>query len=768
MEDQKRKLAAIVFTDIVGFTKLTAKDQTLASSLLTKQREAFKPIVESHGGTWLKEMGDGLLLIFDTVTEAVNCCIKIQEEAKTIEQMVLRIGIHQGEILMLENDVIGDDVNVASRIEAFSAPGGIAISGKVYDAIVREMHYQTKYLGKPKLKGVGQEVTVYCIISHGLPETNLADVAAKLEDVRPKWFYPAIASLFLVPLIIYFSFFRGEKIDSIAVLYMDVGNDPELSYLEAITEDIIFDLTSSSQGLLKVSESVEVKKYKENSNISVDDVAGELGVDFVFWTKVQQDGPGFKFRYRLYDSDAQKDRFLKTDYIEKNSLQSILGVLISKIVDELDIEQSEQFVRLEYDPDSYNLYLQAKSLYTLAKNSEDNDKAISMMEDAISKDDNLVMAQIYLGTMLYDMGNYSQASVIYEKALSKSKSLQDNASMAESYRKQGQLLRKKKDYPGSLAKFSEALSMSTVMNDKSSMAKTLNSMAILNWRTKEKDEALKNWLSALAIVEELGDKPKISKYLNNIGIWYRDDSDYSKSVEYYQRSLEIKEALGDVRNISKTLNNIGNVYFMMGDYENSVEFYGKSVEIKEKLEDNKGLASTLNNIGETYFYQENYDQALKSFRKSISYGGNNKDNVFDNERYIGISHYYLGNFDSCHVYLKRADEYYSMSEIKRMPILPYLIIAKQKVGDDQASKDLLKEFKRIAENNDAEKKDFILANWASYEVLSLLGEKKEAKAFLENAYFEVKSRSRDIKNKSDRNKYLSSNFHSKINDAWSN
>ena len=768
MEDQKRKLAAIVFTDIVGFTKLTAKDQTLASSLLTKQREAFKPIVESHGGTWLKEMGDGLLLIFDTVTEAVNCCIKIQEEAANIEQMVLRIGIHQGEILMLENDVIGDDVNVASRIEAFSAPGGIAISGKVYDAIVREMHYKTKYLGKPKLKGVGQEVTVYCIISHGLPETNLADVAAKLEDTRPKWFYPAIASLLLVPLIIYFSFFRGEKIDSIAVLYMDVGNDPELGYLEAITEDIIFDLTSSSQGLLKVSESVEVKKYKENSNISVNDVAGELGVDFVFWTKVQQDGPGFKFRYRLYDSDSQKDRFLKTDYIEKNSLQSILGVLISKIVDELDIEQSEQFVRLEYDPESYNLYLQAKSLYTLAKSSEDNEKAISMMEDAISRDDNLVMAQIYLGTMLYDMGNYTQASVIYEKALSKSKSLQDNASMAESYRKQGQLLRKKKDYPGSLAKFSEALSMSTVMNDKSSMAKTLNSMAILNWRTKEKDEALKNWLSALAIVEEIGDKPKISKYLNNIGIWYRDDSDYSKSVEYYQRSLEIKEALGDVRNISKTLNNIGNVYFMMADYENSVEFYGKSVEIKEKLQDNKGLASTLNNMGETYFYQENYDQALKSFRESISYGGNNKDNIFDNERYIGISHYYLGNFDSCHVYLKRADEYYSMSEVKRMPILPYLIIAKQKVGDDQASKDLLKEFKRIAENNDAEKKDFILANWASYEVLSLLGEKKEAKVFLENAYFEVKSRSRDIKNKSDRNKYLSSNFHSKINDAWSN
>ena len=710
-------------------------------------------------------MGDGLLLIFDTVTEAVNCCIKIQEEAASIDEMVLRIGIHQGEILMLENDVIGDDVNVASRIEAFSAPGGIAISGKVYDAIVREMHYKTKYLGKPKLKGVGQEVTVYCIISHGLPETNLADVAAKLESTRPKWFYPAIASLLLVPLIVYFSFFRGEKIDSIAVLYMDVGSYSELNYLETITEDLIFDLTSSSQGLVKVSEPVEVKKYKD-SDMSLEDLSNELGVDYVFKSSVQPDDNGFIFRVRLFDSDAGKDLFINKWYIEKNSLQSVVAVLIDKLVEELGIEQAEGYARLEYDPESYDLYLQAKSIYALSDNYDDNVKAVSMMENAISKDDNLVMAQIYLGTMQYDMGNYSQASVIYEKALSKSKSLQDNASMAESLRKQGQLLRKKKDYPGSLAKFSQALSMSTVMNDKSSMAKTLNSMAILNWRTKEKDEALKNWLSALAIVEEQDDKPKISKYLNNIGIWYRDDSDYSKSVEYYQKSLEIKEALGDVRNISKTLNNIGNVYFMMGDYDNSVDFYGKSVAIKEKLQDNKGLASTLNNMGETYFYQENYDKALQSFRRSIGYGGNDQDNVFDNERYIGISHYYLGNFDSCNVYLRRADEYYSLSPVKRLPILPYLIIAKEKVGEAKVSKALLEEFKQIAEDTDADKKDLILTNWASYEALSLLGQSKEAKVFLENAYFEVKSRSRGIKNKADRSKYLSTFLHTKINDAW--
>ena len=148
-------------------------------------------------------MGDGLWLIFDTVTDAVECCIQIQEVTKPIDELVLRIGIHQGEILMLDNDVIGDDVNVAARIEPFSAPGGVAISGKVYDAIVREMHYKTKYLGKPKLKGVGQEVTVYCIISHGLPETKLSDVSAKLEG-NSNLLYSGIAAIVLIPTLLYF------------------------------------------------------------------------------------------------------------------------------------------------------------------------------------------------------------------------------------------------------------------------------------------------------------------------------------------------------------------------------------------------------------------------------------------------------------------------------------------------------------------------------------------------------------------------------------
>lgn len=177
-----RKLAAIMFTDIAGYTALAAKDEEKAVGLLAKQRQLLRPIVEEFNGSWLKEIGDGLFLMFPTVTSAVECSIRIQDAVKDIEDLNLRIAIHHGEVIEQEGDVFGDDVNVTSRIQPFAAVGGIVISGRVQETIARVPKYSTKYIGKPKLKGVTQDVKIYCITSHGLPETQLSEVEAKLEE----------------------------------------------------------------------------------------------------------------------------------------------------------------------------------------------------------------------------------------------------------------------------------------------------------------------------------------------------------------------------------------------------------------------------------------------------------------------------------------------------------------------------------------------------------------------------------------------------------
>ena len=117
-----RKLAAIMFTDIAGFTALSSKDSLKASELLKTQRRLLSPLVEQHSGLWMKEIGDGLLLTFDSATNAVECAVAIQNESKGVEDLNLRIGIHKGEVIKQDNDVIGDDVNIASRIEPFSRP----------------------------------------------------------------------------------------------------------------------------------------------------------------------------------------------------------------------------------------------------------------------------------------------------------------------------------------------------------------------------------------------------------------------------------------------------------------------------------------------------------------------------------------------------------------------------------------------------------------------------------------------------------------------
>ena len=165
-----KKLKAIVFTDIVDFTKISAEDEQHALDIINKQRELLKPIVLEHKGEWLKEIGDGLLFSFDSSLDAVNCSIKTQEVLKDIDDFKIRIGIHQGDIFIKDGDVYGDDVNIASRIESFAPHGGIAISDKIHKDISSVSDLKTSFIGYKKLKGVEQETKIRCITSNDLPK----------------------------------------------------------------------------------------------------------------------------------------------------------------------------------------------------------------------------------------------------------------------------------------------------------------------------------------------------------------------------------------------------------------------------------------------------------------------------------------------------------------------------------------------------------------------------------------------------------------------
>jgi len=278
----ERKLAAIMFTDIAGYTALSAKDETKALELLDTQKQILTPIIEEFHGTLHNRVGDGLLFTFPAVTDAIKCGIKIQKETKEVEDLNLRIGIHEGEITLKNGDALGDDVNVASRIDPFSAEGGIVISGKVQQNISSLPEFKTKFISEPLLKGVSQEVKVFCIISHGLPETDITKVTAKLEkDVKKLWqnqkFIIGTIGLLVFTVLLFVGYendlwYNKEKINQNAIIDIFIvgvqSHKEEIDATETIFREHIKNTTNVSEldhiSFLQIKDSELLEKlYSE-------------------------------------------------------------------------------------------------------------------------------------------------------------------------------------------------------------------------------------------------------------------------------------------------------------------------------------------------------------------------------------------------------------------------------------------------------------------------------------------------------------------------
>jgi len=172
---QSRQLAAIMFTDIVGYTALMGEDEQKAMQLLDQNRVLQKPLIEKCRGKYLKEMGDGIMSSFSSAGDAVSCALAIQKALSDDQELTLRIGIHLGDITFKDEDVFGDGVNIAARIQAITDPGGIYITESIHKAIRGRSDIQSKYLGETQLKNVDYFVKTYALQGVGLPIPGVKD-----------------------------------------------------------------------------------------------------------------------------------------------------------------------------------------------------------------------------------------------------------------------------------------------------------------------------------------------------------------------------------------------------------------------------------------------------------------------------------------------------------------------------------------------------------------------------------------------------------------
>ena len=349
MSSLKRRLAAIVFTDIVGFTNLSSKDEEGAYKLVVRQREILKPIVLKHEGQWLKEEGDALLLSFPSTKEAVNCSIQIQAAVKNIDDLNLRIGIHQGDIIIEDKDVFGDDVNIASRIEPFAAPGGIAVSQKIQQDLSSNPEFKFKFIDTPKLKGVQQEVSVYCIISHGLPESKKSDVQAKVDPKKKYYKEILISTLFGIIIFSYIpQFFQPGDIK-------------------------FFQSSFSRSANLKNPVTGELHSTKHSEDILRELL---LADSLLKQNKIETNLDAFTISEILINEDSTQGDFYSLRgqaYYQRAELQNNSEALIDKAMDDLQHSINLNNINRDYLAKSY---MGISDIYLLMNNLSKADRAI--------------------------------------------------------------------------------------------------------------------------------------------------------------------------------------------------------------------------------------------------------------------------------------------------------------------------------------------------------------------------------------------------------
>ena len=329
---ETRKLAAIMAVDVVGYSRLMGEDEAGTAKAVREHRQAAVPIVAGFGGRVVKTMGDGLLLEFPSVVAAVECAVTIQKmmvernlETPEANRVVYRVGVHLGDVLVVGEDILGDGVNIAARLEGVAEPGGVCISGSAYDHVRGRIDADFVDLGERTLKNIAQPVRVYAL---GVGEIAHARAAAPPRPAAPiKPTAPALLGIAALLIAIaaggltWFIASRPAAIAtgppalvasqapaeathlSIVVLpFANLSGDPSQDYFaDGVTENLTTELSRIRDSFVIARNTAFTYKGK---SIDAKEIGKELGVRYVLEGSVQRDQNRVRVNAQLVDAES--------------------------------------------------------------------------------------------------------------------------------------------------------------------------------------------------------------------------------------------------------------------------------------------------------------------------------------------------------------------------------------------------------------------------------------------------------------------------------
>jgi adenylate cyclase len=442
---ETRKLAAVLVSDVVGYSRLTGADEDrILARLRTLRSDLIDPIISVHHGRVVKRTGDGAIVEFRSVVDAVNCAIEVQRamvernaEVTPDKRIEFRIGIHLGDVVEeSDGDLMGDGVNIAARLQGVAKPGAICLSEDAYRQVKGRLDLAVTDLGKTALKNIAEPVHAYSV------EVGKPGQAKPIKNAVPKrrsLLVPlaiAIAVLFATAGVAWY-FIGANRVAnltmnapvsparlSIVVLpFTNLSNDPAQDYFaDGVTENLTTELSRMRNSFVVARNTAFTFKGK---NLDAKEIGKELGVRYVLEGSVQRDGTHVRVNAQLID--AESGAHLGVDRFEDNvaDLFKLQDEVVARLARTLQVELvNAEAQRSLHDrprnPDAIDLTMRGSAVLNQSLTKANRYKALDYFEQALTLDP--ANADALAGASFVDATNYAlgwgdQSVDLYARAM---------------------------------------------------------------------------------------------------------------------------------------------------------------------------------------------------------------------------------------------------------------------------------------------------------------------------------------------------------------